>query len=83
MAATRESAQPVVPGATEAYQIQVFPTLATLPAGDRLRVTMATTDTPHLSPIPSQLEQLAGGRYDIMRTPAAPSSLTADLISTR
>jgi putative CocE/NonD family hydrolase len=79
---TRESAQPVVPGAAEAYQIQVFPTLATLPTGDRLRVTIASTDTPHLSPIPSQLQRLAGGRYDIMRTPTAPSSLTADLIST-
>ena len=76
---TQESAQPVVPGATETYEIQVFPTLATLPAGDRLRVTISTTDTPHLVPIPSQLAQLAGGVYDIQRTPVAPSSLTVEL----
>jgi uncharacterized protein len=76
---TQESAQPVVPGATEKYQIQVFPTLATIPAGDRLRVTISTTDTPHLTPIPSQLTQLPGGQYSIMRTPAAPSSLTVEL----
>jgi predicted acyl esterase len=76
---TQASAQPVVPGATEEYQIQVFPTLVTLAAGDRLRVTISTTDTPHLVPIPSQLAQLVGGRYNIQRTPASPSSLTVEL----
>ncbi|HEX7354783.1 MAG TPA: CocE/NonD family hydrolase [Mycobacteriales bacterium] len=76
---TQTSAQPVVPGATERYQIQVFPTLATIPAGDRLRVTISTADTPHLAPIPAQLTQLAGGVYDIQRTPTAPSSLTVEL----
>jgi putative CocE/NonD family hydrolase len=76
---TQASATPVVPGATEEYRIQIFPTLATLPAGDRLRLTIATTDAPHLVAIPSQLAQLAGGVYDILRTPAAPSSLTVDL----
>jgi putative CocE/NonD family hydrolase len=76
---TQESARPVVPGAIEEYQIQVFPTLVTIPAGNRLRVTISTTDTPHLVPIPSQMEQLLGGQYHIMRTPAAPSSLTVEL----
>jgi hypothetical protein len=76
---THAPAQPVVPGATEEYQIQVFPTLVTLAAGDRLRVTISTTDTPHLVPIPSQLAQLIGGRYNIQRTPASPSSLTVEL----
>jgi putative CocE/NonD family hydrolase len=78
---TQQSAEPVVPGAVEKYQIQVFPTLATLAAGDSLRVTIATTDTPHLVPIPSQVQQLAGGQYGIERTPAAPSSLTVELDS--
>jgi uncharacterized protein len=76
---TQESAEPVVPGAIEKYQIQVFPTLVTLPAGDSLRVTISTTDTPHLVPIPSQLEQLVGGQYQIERTPGAASSLTVEL----
>jgi putative CocE/NonD family hydrolase len=76
---TQGSARPVVPGATEKYQIQIFPTLATLAAGDRLRVTISTTDSPHLVPLPSQLTQLAGGVYNIQRTPAAPSSLTVEL----
>jgi hypothetical protein len=51
----------------------------TIAAGDRLRVTISTVDTPHLTPIPAQLARLAGGRYDILRTPAAPSSLTVEL----
>jgi putative CocE/NonD family hydrolase len=77
---TQESARPVTPGQTEEYQVQVFPTLVTIPSGDRLRVTISTTDTPHLVPIPSQMDQLTGGRYDILRTTAAPSSLTVELV---
>ena len=76
---TQASAQPVVPGAIEKYQIQIFPTLVTVAAGDRLRVTISTTDTPHLVPIPSQLAELGGGEYNIERTPASPSSLTIEL----
>lgn len=76
---TLASAEPVVPGAVEKYQIQVFPTLVTLGAGDSLRVTIATTDTPHLVPGPSQLQQLVGGQYQIERTPSAASSLTVEL----
>jgi uncharacterized protein len=77
---TLDSAEPVTPGAVTEYQIQVFPTLATIAAGDRLRLTLSTTDTPHLVPLPGQLTELAGGVYTIQRTAAAPSSLTADLI---
>ena len=76
---TRASAEPVTPGATTEYQVQVFPTLATIPAGDRLRVTIATADTPHLEPVPADMARLAGGIYQIQRTPAAPSSLTVEL----
>ncbi len=73
---TRSSARPVTPGAVTEYQIQIFPTLATIAAGDRLRLTLATVDTPHLVPLPRQLSQLAGGVYTIARSAAAPSSLT-------
>jgi predicted acyl esterase len=76
---TQASAEAVVPGATEEHEIEVFPTLVTLAAGDRLRVTISTTDTPHLVPIASQLAKLVGGVYRIQRSPAAPSSLTVEL----
>ena len=77
---TQASAPPVTPGAVTEYQIQIFPTLATIAAGDRLRLTLATTDTPHLVPLPRQLSQLAGGVYTIARSAAAPSSLTFELL---
>jgi uncharacterized protein len=77
---TEESVEPVAPGAVEKYQIQVFPTLDTLAAGDRLRVTISSVDTPHLTAIPDQLAELAGGRYTIQRTHAYPSSLSVEMI---
>ncbi|HET9690673.1 MAG TPA: CocE/NonD family hydrolase [Acidimicrobiales bacterium] len=76
---TAASRAPVVPGQTTQYQVQVFPTLATIAAGDALRVTVSTADTPHLTPLPGDLTNLEGGVYTIDRGPAAPSSLTVDL----
>jgi hypothetical protein len=76
---TRASAQPVTPGALTQYQIQIFPTLATIAAGDRLRITLSTTDTPHLVPLPQQLPSLAGGIYTIERSASAPSSVTVEM----
>jgi uncharacterized protein len=77
---TQASAQPVTPDAVTQYQIQIFPTLATIAAGDRLRLTLSTTDTPHLTPLPEQLPKLAGGIYTIGRSAAAPSSLTVEML---
>jgi hypothetical protein len=77
---TQASAQPVKPGAVTKYQIQIFPTLATITAGDRLRLTLSTTDTPHLAPLPKQLPKLAGGIYTIDRSATSPSSLTVEML---
>ncbi len=77
---TQASAQPVPRGAVTEYQIEIYPTLATIAAGDRLRLTLSTTDTPHLVPIPEQLSQLIGGVYTIDRSAAAPSSLTMEML---
>jgi hypothetical protein len=76
---TQDTQEPVTPGAVEKYRIQVFPTLATIPAGDRLRVTLSTTDVPHLAATPREYASLVGGIYQVQRTPAAPSSLTVEL----
>ena len=73
---TRASARPVTPGALTEYQIQILPTLATIASGDRLRLTVATVDTPHLVPLPAQLAKLTGGLYTLGRSAAGPSSLT-------
>ncbi len=77
---TKASASPVQTGKVAEYQIQIFPTLVTIGAGDRLRLTLSTTDTPHLTPLPAQLPELAGGVYTIERSTSAPSSLTVELL---
>ncbi|HET7310909.1 MAG TPA: CocE/NonD family hydrolase [Mycobacteriales bacterium] len=73
---TRASQRPVPSGKVVEYQIEIYPTLATIARGDRLRLTLSTADTPHLTPLPEQLPQLAGGIYTIEHAPTAPSSLT-------
>ena len=77
---TQASAKPVTPGAVTEYRIQIFPTLATIAAGNRLRLTLATADAPHLTPLPGQIPELAGGVYTIARAANAPSSVTVDLL---
>jgi len=77
---TEASATPVTPGKVTEYQIQIFPTMVTIGAGDRLRLTLSTTDTPHLTPLPPQLPELAGGVYTVERDAGAPSSLTVELL---
>jgi putative CocE/NonD family hydrolase len=64
---TAASAEPVVPGAVEQYDIEVFPTDATVPAGYRIRVTVSTDDSPALIPTTAQLLTLTGGVYQIER----------------
>ncbi len=72
---TKASAKPVTPGLVTEYQIELFPTLVTIAKGDRLRLTLSTTDTPHLTPLPGELPNLLGGVYTIQRSASAPSSL--------
>jgi predicted acyl esterase len=76
---TQASAVPVTPGQVTEYQVEIFPTLITIAPGDRLRLTLSTSDTPHLVPIPQDLAQMVGGVYAISRDAAAPSSLSLDL----
>jgi predicted acyl esterase len=78
---TLASSRPVVPGRLTKYEIEIYPTLATIAKGDRLRVTLATADTPHLTPLPLQLPDLVGGVYSIRYGAAAPSSLNVELRS--
>jgi predicted acyl esterase len=75
----KASSRPVSPGKVTEYQIEIFPTLATIARGDRLRLTLSTSDSPHLTPLPAQLPELAGGVYTIERSKAAPSALTLEL----
>jgi len=77
---TRLSAVPVRKGAVTRYDIEIFPTYSTIAAGHRIRITVNTTDFPHLMPTPTAIAKLLGGTYEIQRTAAAPSSVTLPLI---
>ena len=72
---TRASARPVPTGAVTRFDIEVFPTFARLAAGHRLRLTLTTSDTPHLGPTPAQIAGLVGGVYAVQRTGAYASYL--------
>jgi putative CocE/NonD family hydrolase len=77
---TKASATPVKKGAVTPYQIEEFPTYATIAKGHRIRVTLQTTDFPHLVPTPPAILKLLGGTYQVQRTATAPSSVTLPLI---
>lgn len=78
---TSAAARPVVPGQVTEYDVEVFPAYTTLAPGHRLRVTVQTSDFPHLLPTPPQLTALLGGRYDVRRSAVYPSSVTVPLRS--
>lgn len=61
---TREARQPVPIGQVVRYDIEVRPAFATIPAGHRLRVRIATADFPHIIPL-GDLQNLFGGTYTI------------------
>jgi uncharacterized protein len=77
---TAAAEQPVVPGAVTKYDVEVYPTYATIAPGHRIRVTVNTNDFPHLLPTPQQLLGLLGGVYQVQRSAAHPSSITLPLI---
>jgi len=74
-------------GEVSRFDIEIPPTVATLAEGHSLRLTLTTSDTPHLMPTPNQLANLAGGVYGVQRHAAAASVVNvpmaaADDIST-
>ena len=47
------------------YDIEVFPTYATIAKGHRIRITLSTADSPHLVPTLPALAKLTGGVYQV------------------
>jgi hypothetical protein len=76
---TEASLAPIVPGQVVKQDIQIFPTFAQIPAGWRLRVTLTTSETPHLIPTVAQTPGLIGGIYQIQRSAKAASVLNLPL----
>jgi uncharacterized protein len=78
---TKMAQAPVTPGALTRYDVEVFPTFNTFAPGHRLRVTVATSDSPHALPDVAQLPGLLGGVYSLRHTAAAPSSVELPLMT--
>jgi putative CocE/NonD family hydrolase len=76
---TRSAKRPLTPGHLTRFDIEIFPTFSRLAPGHRLRLTLDTSDIPHIVPTPSQFADLAGGRYEIGHNAAAPSYLEVPL----
>jgi uncharacterized protein len=76
---TAASQQLIVPGQVTRQDIQIFPTMAQIPVGWRLRVTITTSETPHLAPTAAQLPGLLGGIYQVQRNNVAASVLNVPL----
>ncbi len=78
---TQASQQPVPANAPEDYQIEIYPTSVDLAAGDRLRLTVATADTPStFTPVPDLAHEL-GGQLELLNDPSHPSSVLLPLVS--
>jgi hypothetical protein len=76
---TQDSQQFIVPGQVTRQDIQIYPTMMELPAGWRLRVTITTSDTPHLVPAVTQLPKLLGGIYQVQRRAGAASFINVPI----
>jgi putative CocE/NonD family hydrolase len=76
---TAASQQFIVPGRVTRQDIQIFPTMAEIPAGWRLKVTLTTGETPHLFPTAAQLPRLLGGIYRVERNAVEASVLNVPL----
>jgi uncharacterized protein len=70
---TRASVTPVEAGKVTRFDIEVFPTFAKIAKGHSLRLTLTTSDTPHLGFTPDQLQNLAGGVYQVQRNAGTAS----------
>jgi hypothetical protein len=61
---TSAGARDMAAGRPERLDIEVYPTVARIAPGDRLRVELTSGDTA-LQPSPVQAQRLAGGRYSV------------------
>jgi putative CocE/NonD family hydrolase len=72
---TKESQHAVTPGEATEYNVEIYPTSAIIKAGDRLRLTIGTADTPStLTPLPD-LGQELGGTITLLHDPQHPSNV--------
>ncbi len=77
---TQSSQQLVTPNDPQEYQIEIYPTSNVFKAGHRIRLTIATADTPATStPVPD-LANEGGGAIELLHGRAYPSHVLVPLI---
>jgi predicted acyl esterase len=77
---TKDSQQPVPPNDLQQYQIEIYPTSNVFKAGDRIRLTIGTANTPStMTPVPDLANEL-GGTVRVLSGPAYPSNVLLPLI---
>jgi hypothetical protein len=80
---TQASQKPVTPNQPKLYQIEIYPTSNVFKAGDRIRLTIGTANTPATAPpVPDQLNE-TGGQLQVLRGPRYASSVQLPVIPTR
>ena len=78
---TRASQRPVTPNDPELYQIEIYPTSNVFRTGDRIRLTIATANTPGTAtPLPDLLNE-TGGQLRVLRGPTYDSYVQLPVIS--
>ena len=77
---TKASQQPVPSNDPQQYQIEIYPTSNVFKAGDRIRLTIGTADTPAtMTPVPDLANEL-GGTVRVLSGPAYPSNVLLPVI---
>ena len=77
---TQASQKTITPLQPFRADVEVFPTSALIKAGEKLRISVGTSDLPHgLSPIPDLLTSLLGA-MTVYSTPAMPSRVNIPLV---
>jgi hypothetical protein len=77
---SKESVQFLVPGVPAQLDIEVFPTFARIAKDHRIRITVTTADSPHVTPAGYQLPELVGGVYRIQRNATHSSHVNLPFI---
>jgi putative CocE/NonD family hydrolase len=79
---TEAALQDVPAGEPVLLPVEIFPTSVVIPAGNRLRVTVAAYDVPHaLPPLPAALASLASGPVTVLNDADHPSSLVLPVVA--
>jgi hypothetical protein len=77
---TKASQQPVTPGQPELYEVEIYPTSNVFKAGDRIRLTIGTANTPGtVAPVPAAVNEV-GGQLEVLRGPTYTSYVQLPVI---